>query len=124
MLPASDHIEYSARSSRYNMLTVIKFTDILTQVGSSCSTKPFKSTKSNHLYQPFGLNLCNFTKTWEPSAAKVTKSYSRRLPAFERYCRETKFLLFKSTISTNLKLRTFPRVFRVPQSNRPGVPEL
>ena len=95
MLPASDHIEYSARSSRYNMLTIIKFTDILTQVGSSCSTKPFKSTKSNHLYQPFGLNLCNFTKTWEPSAAKVTKSYSHRLHALERFYRETKFLLVR-----------------------------
>ena len=27
---------------------------------------------------------------WEPSSAKVTKSYSRRLPALERFYRETK----------------------------------
>ena len=33
--------------------------------------------------------------TWEPSAAKVTKSYSRRLPALERFYRETKFSLLK-----------------------------
>ena len=26
---------------------------------------------------------------WEPSSAKVTKSYSRRLPALERFNRET-----------------------------------
>ena len=28
---------------------------------------------------------------WEPSAAKVTKSCSRRLPTLERFYRETKF---------------------------------
>ena len=32
---------------------------------------------------------------WEPSAAKVTKSYSRRLPALEQFYRETEFSLFK-----------------------------
>ena len=56
---------------------------------------------------------------WEPSAAQVSHSYSRRLPALERFYRETKFLLLKSTHSTkNLKtkLRTFPLVSRVPQS--------
>ena len=43
---------------------------------------------------------------WKPSAAKVTKSYSRRLPALER----TKFSLLKSThLTKNLKtnLSTF-----------------
>ena len=30
---------------------------------------------------------------WEPSAAMVTKSSSRRLPAFKRFCRDTKFSL-------------------------------
>ena len=28
---------------------------------------------------------------WEPSAAKVTKSYSPRLPALDQFYRETKF---------------------------------
>ena len=32
---------------------------------------------------------------WEPSAAKVTKSYSFRLPALERFYQKTKFSLFK-----------------------------
>ena len=36
---------------------------------------------------------------WEPSAAKVTKSYSCRLPALERFYLETEFSLFKSTHS-------------------------
>ena len=31
---------------------------------------------------------------WEPSTAKVTKSYSRRLPAFKRFYRENEFSLF------------------------------
>ena len=30
---------------------------------------------------------------WEPSAAQVTKIFSRRLPALERFHRETKLLL-------------------------------
>ena len=34
---------------------------------------------------------------WEPSAAQVTKSYSRHLPALEQFYRESKFSLFKST---------------------------
>ena len=37
---------------------------------------------------------------WEPSAAKVTKTYFRRLPALEVFNRETKFSLIKSTNST------------------------
>jgi len=40
------------------------------------------------------------TLAWEPSAAQVTHSYSRRLPAFERFYRETKSLLLKSTHTT------------------------
>jgi len=32
-----------------------------------------------------------YTPTWEPSAAQVTKSYSRHLPALERFYRETGF---------------------------------
>ena len=36
----------------------------------------------------------NYIKlAWEPSAAQVTKSYSRRLPALERFYRHTKFSL-------------------------------
>ena len=47
---------------------------------------------------------------WEPSAPKVTKSYSRRLPAIERVYRETKFSLFKSTHSIkNLKTKLHSR---------------
>ena len=71
------------------------------------------------------------TIAWKPSAAKVTKSYSRRLPALERFFRETKFSLFKSTHSTKTlktRLGTFPWVSRVPNQNvraiGPGVPEL
>ena len=37
---------------------------------------------------------------WEPSATQVTKSYSRHLPALERFYRETKLSLFLSTHST------------------------
>jgi len=36
---------------------------------------------------------------WEPSASQVTKSYSCRLPALERFYRETKFSLLKLTQS-------------------------
>ena len=36
----------------------------------------------------------------EPSGARVNKSYSRRLPALERFYRETKFSPLKSTHST------------------------
>ena len=36
----------------------------------------------------------------EPSAAQVTKNYSRRLPALERFYQETKFSLLKSNHST------------------------
>ena len=34
---------------------------------------------------------------WEPSAANVTKNYSRRLPALKRFYRENKFSLLNST---------------------------
>jgi len=54
---------------------------------------------------------------WEPSAAKVTESYSCRLPAIERLERETKLSLLKPTFSTlNLKnkLSAFQWVSRVP----------
>ena len=59
--------------------------------------------------------------TWKPSAraAKVTKSYSRRIPSLEGFYRETKYPLLKSTHSFKnhkIKLRTFPRVSQVPQS--------
>ena len=37
---------------------------------------------------------------WEPSAAKVTKSYSRRIPEIKRFYRETKFSPLKPTHST------------------------
>ena len=33
------------------------------------------------------------TQAWEPSSAKVTESYSRHLPALERFYRETNFSL-------------------------------
>ena len=67
-----------------------------------------------------GIYWCFILKLdWEPSFAKVTKSYSRRLPALERFYGETKFVMLKSTnLTKNLKtkLRTFQWVFRVPQS--------
>ena len=37
---------------------------------------------------------------WEPSAATVAKSYSRRLPALENFYKETKFSLLKSSYLT------------------------
>ena len=51
---------------------------------------------------------------WEPQVG-----YSRRLPALERFYREIKFSLLRSTHSTldlKTKLRTFPWVSQVPQS--------
>ena len=35
--------------------------------------------------------LLYYALAWEPIAAQVTKSYSCRLPALERFYRETKF---------------------------------
>ena len=68
----------------------------------------------------FCWRLCMFIYiklVWEPSAAQVTKSFSLRLPALERFYRETKFPLFKSTHSTfKTKVRTFPWISRVSQS--------
>ena len=79
--------------------------------------QPIRSSRwasyNKHIYKYINI------LAWEPSAAKVTKSYSSRLPALERFYRETKFTLLKSIHSTkNLKtkLRTFQWVSRVPQS--------
>ena len=55
---------------------------------------------------------------WAFSSTKVIKSYSRSLPALERFYRETKFSLFKSTHSTKYlktKLKTFPWLSRETQ---------
>ena len=51
---------------------------------------------------------------WEPSIAHCT-GYTRRLPAFERFYRETEFSLLKSTDSTWISKpsRTFPWDSRV-----------
>ena len=62
-----------------------------------------------------------YVLAWEPSAAKVTKSYYRRAvyPHLIDFYRETKYLLLMSTHSTwNLKtqLRTFPWLSWVFQS--------
>ena len=51
---------------------------------------------------PWSLGLCNILAL-EPSAVHVTNSYSRPLPAIERFYRETKFSLLKSTHSINLE---------------------
>jgi len=53
--------------------------------GSNCERK---SQLSGILTEPLSTRA---------RAVKVTKSYSRRLPALERFYRETKFSLFKST---------------------------
>ena len=47
------------------------------------------------------LNVNYIHVAWEPSTAKVTKSYSRsrRLLALKRFLQETKFSLLKSTHS-------------------------
>ncbi len=59
-----------------------------------------------------GMHFCHIQKksfriakfyyklAWEPSIAKVTESYFHRLPALERFYRETKFSILKSTHST------------------------
>ena len=39
---------------------------------------------------------------WEPSAAKVTECYPRRLPALERFYRETKFNKIKNKIKIKI----------------------
>ena len=36
-----------------------------------------------------------YIQAWKPSAAQITKSYFLRLPAFERFYRETEFSLIK-----------------------------
>ena len=43
------------------------------------------------------LNKIIYILAWEPSTAKVTKGYSCRLPAIERFYRETNLSLLKST---------------------------
>jgi len=50
----------------------------------------------------WGWNLNYWRLAWEPSAAKVTKSYSRRLPAL-------------NDLPTQLRIPTSPWVSRVPQ---------
>ena len=49
---------------------------------------------------------------WEPSAAQVTKSFSRRLPPLERFSLETKyFKVYSLTLESQIhELRTFLRV--------------
>ena len=68
-------------------------------------------------------DVFNVNKTillaWEPSAAQVTQSYSRLLPALGRFYRKTKFLLLQSihsTLNIKTKLKTLPWLSRVPQS--------
>ena len=46
------------------------------------------------------LSSCKLPSCFAPSAAQVTKSYFRRLPALERFYWETKFSQLKSTHST------------------------
>ena len=82
--------------------------------------KPLVLSKTNSSKFSFSKLLRFYLKLgWEPSASHVAKNYSRRLPALERFYRESKFSLLKSTHSTkNLKtkLRTFPFVSWVSQS--------
>ena len=51
---------------------------------------------------------------WEPSAAQVTKSYSRSLTALERFNWENKFLPLKS--KSQNQARNISVGLRVPQS--------
>ena len=74
---------------------------------------------STYLSSIYHLSICLHRLTLESSAAHVSHSYSRRLPALELFQRVTNFSLLKSTRSTqNLKtkLRIFPWVSRVLQS--------
>jgi len=64
-------------------------------------------------------DVFNVNKTillaWEPSAAQVTQSYSRLLPALGRFYRKTKQSIH-STLNIKTKLKTLPWLSRVPQS--------
>ena len=56
--------------------------------------------------------------TWEPSAAQVIKSYSRRLPAMNDFTVKLNFAIKVDPLnyeSQNHELRTFPWPSRVPQ---------
>ena len=53
-------------------------------------------------FDPYSINyttlilyLLYYTSNWEPSAARVTQIFSRRLPALERFYHETKFFAVK-----------------------------
>ena len=79
-------------------------------------TRTFKKRMNNFYVEGFDNNLITemikiinvanflFCKTiyskqaWEPSAVHVTKNYPPPLPALNRFCRKTKFLLLKSTL--------------------------
>ena len=64
-------------------------------------------------------DVFNVNKTillaWEPSAAQVTQSYSRLLPALGRFYRKTKQSIHP-TLNIKTKLRTLFWLSRVPQS--------
>ena len=55
---------------------------------------------TSHDYPHIIINNNIIKLVWEPSVVKVTKSYSRRLPALERFYRETNFSPLKLTHST------------------------
>ena len=66
------------------------------------------------LYWPFQPSLI---LAWEHSVAKVTKSYSCRLPALERFYRETKFDIwdYPLNLESQNQAKNIP-VSRLPQS--------
>ena len=89
---------------RYLKPELYQTESIQTQANTTLSVSTNSSgvnSKSNFRFIGFFFELFYIkTIAWEPSAAKVTKSYSRRLPALDRFYRETKFSLLKSTHST------------------------
>ena len=94
--------------SRLDICSAIPWKGILLKIKHSTFIKFYAYTAGI----PQGMHFChiqkkvlriakfNYKLAWEPSIAKVTESYFRRLPALERFYQETKFLLLKSTHST------------------------
>ena len=76
------------------MPACISYPSLVFSFKSISAAKPALHTRLSNLTQSQG-QVEQKEKTykilaWEPSSAKVTKSYSRRLPALERFYRETK----------------------------------
>ena len=78
--------------------------------------------KSHPLRVTTNKNFIIITLAWEPSAAKDTKIYSRRLPALERFYRETK--VNPLNLGSQNQAKNIPVGLLSLRQIGPGVPEL